>query len=413
MLAILFNPILFSFLLSFTLLYKRKKRMQRLDLLSKSNLLDTYFDTIPRDIVNLLADYVYHRIIITDNDGLINPELLNSLYVNDMICTNMYIVFVIDNRLYFAGDISALFSDIDISMPTPIMSLNMLLDKKSNGMSSDHQNILSSLRIQKVECGIYHIAILTIDKKLYTIGTNVYGVLGIGSNEKRVINLIDENVEDVSVGNYHTIYSKNGKYYSFGRNEFGECGVGHDRPVNIPTLVRILKYLNVRSFYCRESISVFITDDELYMCGENFDGLISTYYLDFAIMLPSPIYMSEIPEKISIGRIHLGMIINKQLYMKGSNNNGQLGLSILMRNLDSLTHMKNFEDQIVEDIICAGDFSIVKVSGIFYGTGNNCYNQLGLPELKDYHAWTPLPINNININITKISACSTYVGYLI
>jgi alpha-tubulin suppressor-like RCC1 family protein len=381
--------------------------MQRQDLLSKSNLLNTYLEQIPRDIVDLLSNYLYHRVRFTDNDESRKLGDLSALVVNDLICGPNYTVLVIDNKIYLAGYTSRL----GLFDTHGFVLLNKLFKRKYQDNTLNNK-LLSSMQIQKIGCGYEHMAILTTDGRLYTVGNNIYGILGINKYDSDGLNFIRDNVSDVSVGGSHTMFISDGILYSFGKNVFGECGVGHSNPVYEPMEV-ISGSPNVTAIFCGYPHSAFIKGDKLYMCGENSYGLITNRTISYWVGTPEQIDVPGMPEKICYGYHHCCMIINKQLYIRGYNDNGQLGLPKDKMVNRSLIHVKEFENEIVEDIACGGNYSIVKVSGIIYGTGNNYHNQLGLPEMKNYYAWTPLPINNLNIDVHKISASNLYVGYLI
>lgn len=90
----------------------------------------------------------------------------------------------------------------------------------------------TSAKAVKIEAADNNLLILTSDGKLYGLGVNTYGSLGpdidesgIDYSSKTAGYTGVSNVEDFAMGVEHTIVRyKNGNYYAFGRNAYGELG---------------------------------------------------------------------------------------------------------------------------------------------------------------------------------------------
>jgi hypothetical protein len=87
--------------------------------------------------------------------------------------------------------------------------------------------------VLQVCCGYYHTLILSHNGLVFGFGRNDYGQLGLGHTQPRVYNcqqimhLRDKNVLSVTAGCYHSIASTlNGMLYVFGRNNHGQLGTG-------------------------------------------------------------------------------------------------------------------------------------------------------------------------------------------
>jgi RCC1 and BTB domain-containing protein len=87
--------------------------------------------------------------------------------------------------------------------------------------------------VQQVCCGYYHTLVLLLNGVLVGFGRNDYGQLGLGHTQPRVngyyvISVLgDKNVCSVSAGCYHSIaVAANGMLYVFGRNNHGQLGTG-------------------------------------------------------------------------------------------------------------------------------------------------------------------------------------------
>lgn len=65
----------------------------------------------------------------------------------------------------------------------------------------------------------------------------------------------------------------NGKVFSFGRNQTGQCGHKELRTINAPKLIADLSHLNIIEAATGSKHSLFLTDaGTVYACGENKNG---------------------------------------------------------------------------------------------------------------------------------------------
>ncbi|RLN96461.1 hypothetical protein BBJ28_00010026, partial [Nothophytophthora sp. Chile5] len=94
---------------------------------------------------------------------------------------------------------------------------------------------LASQVVTKVACGLYHTVAITAGGEVYAFGKNDYGQLGVGHVRnvkmptlvKASIGESDEKIVAVSCGYYHTVtISERGKLVTWGRNDYGQLGIG-------------------------------------------------------------------------------------------------------------------------------------------------------------------------------------------
>lgn len=105
---------------------------------------------------------------------------------------------------------------------------------------------LASQVVAKVACGLYHTVAITTGGDVYTVGKNDYGQLGLGhARNVKVPHLVkiamgdsDEKAVTVGCGYYHTvIISEKGKLITWGRNDYGQLGIGSKEHKNSPQYV--------------------------------------------------------------------------------------------------------------------------------------------------------------------------------
>lgn len=140
------------------------------------------------------------------------------------------------------------------------------------------------LDIQQISCGQFHSTILTKQNVVYICGKNDYGQLGFeGTDSVRVFTKLSlpssDTITQVCCGYYHTLLlSSNGSVFGFGRNDFGQLGLGHvQQRVNKCTMITSLRDKNVTSVAagCYHSIAI-TSNGMLYVFGRNNHGQLGT-----------------------------------------------------------------------------------------------------------------------------------------
>ncbi|KAJ0392770.1 hypothetical protein P43SY_009330 [Pythium insidiosum] len=118
---------------------------------------------------------------------------------------------------------------------------------------------LSSQVVTKVACGLYHTVVTTAGGELYAFGKNDYGQLGLGhARNVKLPTLVrvtigdsDEKVVDVSCGYYHTVaVTDKGKLLTWGRNDYGQLGIGSKDHKNVPQYVPLPLSSRIRKASC-------------------------------------------------------------------------------------------------------------------------------------------------------------------
>ena len=106
---------------------------------------------------------------------------------------------------------------------------------------------LAEAVVTHLACGYYHSVARTREGQVYVFGRNDYGQLGLGHRENRRLpqkleSLSGEGIERVACGCYHTIcLSSEGLTFTFGRNNHGQLGVDTDEDKDTPQVVEALR----------------------------------------------------------------------------------------------------------------------------------------------------------------------------
>ncbi|NDC57060.1 MAG: hypothetical protein EBZ69_09715 [Alphaproteobacteria bacterium] len=135
--------------------------------------------------------------------------------------------------------------------------------------------------IKQIATGEYHSLFLADDGTVYSCGSNDYGQLGIGHNNKK--NFLQQvtsatNIKQISAGFYHSLFLKNdGTVFSCGRNFEGQLGIGDYQNKNTLQQVKGLngnEYItDIKQIATGEYHSLFLKNDStVFGCGRNFEG---------------------------------------------------------------------------------------------------------------------------------------------
>ncbi|XP_032962493.1 E3 ISG15--protein ligase HERC5 isoform X1 [Rhinolophus ferrumequinum] len=132
------------------------------------------------------------------------------------------------------------------------------------------QCILQEKTIIQIACGDYHSLALSKGGELFAWGQNLHGQLGIGiicasiQTPQIVEHLSGVPLAQISAGKAHSMaLSISGNIYSWGRNDFGQLGLGHTDNKDFPFLVEALDNQKVEFLTCGGSHAALLTKDGL------------------------------------------------------------------------------------------------------------------------------------------------------
>ena len=203
-------------------------------------------------------------------------------------------------------------------------------------------NWFTGLDIIKIFCGSHHAMFLSSDNKLYGVGNNIKGQLGLGDNNKtevvsppqQVTYFDNIDIKDVSCSwDTHTlVLTANGEVYGFGYDYFGQLGRGNSNSISgsgLPGLATLLSSYNISHFSTSYGSSYFVTtDNKVYSVGYNNYGQLGNSNFTNQPQLQHISYFDTIKiTKISGNYYHtIFLAEDGRVFSCGDNSEGQLGI---------------------------------------------------------------------------------------
>ena len=260
-------------------------------------------------------------------------------------------------------------------------------------------------------CGYYHTICLSDDGTAHSFGKNEEGELGLGHNNDvslptPIPNLPKINV--ISCGSYFTVcVDHEGFIWSFGENNYGQLGTGNTTDFNVPQKVQNIP--PVLSVSCGYGYTLIITNDSnLWSCGGNNFGQLCHGDTEDRLK-PQKTPFSNIL-KISTGWSHSLFQNNKEeIFACGHNLYGQCGLGHFNESQTTPSLIHNVPSNIVH-FVCGGGHSLFLDSeGNVFSVGFNEYGSLGLGHNTNKNVLKKIS----NIPLIKIISCVGASCYLI
>ena len=260
--------------------------------------------------------------------------------------------------------------------------------------------------------GSYHTVTLSDDGTAHSFGTNEEGQLGLGHNDISIPTPIPNlpKINLVSCGQYFTVcVDYEGFIWSFGKNNAGQLGTGNTTNFNVPQKLQNIP--PVVSVSCGYDHTLIITNDSnLWSCGSNIFGQLCLGNRE-SQMKPQKTSFSNI-SKVSAGWNHsLFQNDNDQgeIFSCGYNEYGQCGLGHFYYSQITPSLIPNLPPFIVQ-FGCGGLHSLFLDSeGNVLSVGKNDCGQLGLGHNTVKNKLNKIP----NIPPIKTISCMSASCYLI
>eukprot|EP01025_Chloroclados_australasicus_P025419 TRINITY_DN2539_c0_g1_i1.p2 TRINITY_DN2539_c0_g1~~TRINITY_DN2539_c0_g1_i1.p2 ORF type:complete len:402 (-),score=54.71 TRINITY_DN2539_c0_g1_i1:677-1882(-) len=247
------------------------------------------------------------------------------------------------------------------------------------------------IRIQQVCCGDSHTVIVTKEGELYTFGRNQNGQLGLGHNFDQfnpnlVSSLQKKKIKEAACGAEHTIaVAEDGEVFGWGWGQYGNLGDGerHDRWQ--PTQVQGLTGVKLQQISCGWRHNLALSQDGImFVWGWNKYGQLGTG--------DNQDRPTAVPVAQGIGKVCLiaggwrySMCVDDDgnVYAWGWNKFGQLGLGH-SRSCVSPQIVPALQEHNIQLLACGWRHSMaIAGNGDFYVWGRGSYGRLGLGNEDD------------------------------
>jgi alpha-tubulin suppressor-like RCC1 family protein len=273
---------------------------------------------------------------------------------------------------------------------------------------------LNGMPIVKIATSAHssHSLVLSFSGAVYAFGRNEFGQLGMGTLNglnlpSQIMSLNGTQIDLIATGMYHSMVVANiptRDVYSFGGNSRGQLCQGHTQALLLPTFVKTLKDKGITRLSLGAQHSL-MSGDVFYGCGDN--GYAQLGFPDLSFKMgpqQNPYFLGDITS-IAAGTRHSVVISPTGVVNSfGLNDLGQLGLGDTALR-PSPTQILSLNGQKIAEVSSGAAFSL-GISGLkerfVYAWGDNTYGQLGL----GYAAMTPVPtqVNSLNgFNVTIMS----------
>lgn len=245
------------------------------------------------------------------------------------------------------------------------------------------------------------------DGMLWSWGWNARGTLGLGHRENVPKpcpvqeGLQGVRVEQAAIGGWHSVCVDNtGQVYSWGGNEYGQCGVeASERDIVVPRPV--LQGIKVKEVSAGGMHSIALTTDgEVLMWGERWG--------DFSLVVqrcPRKLPGVHKIARIAAGAFHnLALTETGQVLSWGTNDFGQLGIGTT-EYATLPVPVEDLDPDIAD--ICAGGWHSLAINkyGEVFTWGRGEYGRLGVGDRSGASKMRPCQVNGIGDHIVVQASC--------
>ncbi len=307
------------------------------------------------------------------------------------------------------------------------LMLFLLLSRPAIATVSAYPEALQPYPRGHVSAGLLHSLVVHLDGRVYAMGDNQFGQLGIPEEhdyaEPVAVNLPEKAIA-ASAGAYHSlVLSAGGRVYSFGRNAYGQLGTGTTDPVSEPRILVSLPRVTAIAAGAYHSLvltkvgSVFAFGDNTYgQCGPALSEPILNEKgepVSRRVIRPQKIIDSK-AVAIAAGTSHsLVLLEDGQVLAFGDNSRGQLG-SGATDSSNEMIAVAGITNAM--KIAAGGDHSLVVTDAgqTLLAFGDNSLGQAGTGSDFGPHAMVVLPTAVDWMNGTgqgQYAIADVYAGY--
>ena len=247
-----------------------------------------------------------------------------------------FVPFLVVLSLVFVVSICLIFSAL-IPVYTHFTTVQLGLGCTTSESIPQVVRYFANMRVRLVGCSYYHSVVVCDNDEVYTFGRNDFGQLGHGDttdkkHPHRVDSLLGFTVATTACGQYHTMFgTSKGLAYSCGKNDYGQLGVPKEDNCLEPTLIvsGALQDTQTTDVRCGYYHSVILcADGSVVAFGRNDYGQLGLGHTMARVTEPTVIdrLLGKGVVKVAAGCYHTVSVgRGGLLYVFGRNNHGQLG----------------------------------------------------------------------------------------
>ncbi|OMJ68832.1 hypothetical protein SteCoe_33607 [Stentor coeruleus] len=210
-----------------------------------------------------------------------------------------------------------------------------------------------TMRGLDISCGSRHTGLIAEENRnkiLLMTGSGEAGQLGTGKREKEfsyVIVNFTEDLQAVSCGVFHTLLlNSSGKVYAMGGNSFGQLGLGNKKSSSKPEKVQLEAY--IIKIVCGSHSAAISDKGQLYVWGT---GVFGEYLQPTRLNIPAC-------KDVSIGGSYgIAVDISGNVFAWGANSNGELGVGDYDPRIVP-TNIQSLKGKTVKKVSSGGNYAI-------------------------------------------------------
>ena len=259
-----------------------------------------------------------------------------------------------------------------------------------------------------VACGAYHTAVLLADGTVRTFGSNQNGQLGVNDTTSRQTPVQVIGISSVGAATavacgaaYTAVLLNNGTVWTFGRNEYGQLGVGDTTSRLTP--VQVSAITSATAIACGlYHTSIVLSDGTVRTFGLNISGQLG---VNDGTSRQTPVQVWGISSSavaVAGGLYHTSVLLaDGTVRTFGKNDFGQLGINI--PGVSRQTPVQVWGISSSATAITCGRFhtSVLLGNGTVMTIGNNGYGQLGVNDTTSRQ--TPVQVWGISSSAVSIA----------
>ncbi|KAK2839943.1 hypothetical protein Q5P01_013683 [Channa striata] len=279
---------------------------------------------------------------------------------------------------------------------------------------------LKNDHVVHISCGGEHTAVTTENGRLLMFGGNTWGQLGLGfkpiaSKPTTVKALKSEKVKLAACGKDHTIVCTwQGRVYGVGSNQEGQLGLGHcDNATSFSLLHPFCDDTPIKMLSAGCNTSAALTEDgRLFMWGDNSVGQIGLGDEGFATE-PRELNVGEAVMWVSCGYRHTAFVtVNGDLYTFGESAYGRLGLQEeQLANHRVPQQVRGILGHVTQ-VSCGGEHTVAVTEKNVYTFGRGQYGQLGHGTFM-FEVNLPKPLEHFsNSNVSHIACGENHTAVI-